>query len=106
MTTFGKSEGGGRRRGQRDAAPQLAVLSTIASDRRVGLINVSSQGVRLTAPDLPQEGEDVIFQAESIQLFGRVVWARGGQCGVAFAAPMSPDQVARLQSEATDGGSL
>lgn len=100
MNAFGKAQGGGRRQSARQAAPQLAVLSTIASDRRVGLVNVSSQGVRLIAPDMPAEGEDVIFEADSLQMFGRVAWASDGQCGIAFATPITPDQVERLRSEA------
>ena len=100
MNMFGKSHGGGRRQTARDSSRLLAVLSTVASDRRVGLVNVSSQGVQLTAPDLPSEGEDVIFQAESVQSFGRVVWSRDGQCGVAFEAPMPAAQVEQLRREA------
>ena len=100
MSEFGKAEGGGRRESLRACVPQLAILSTIASDRRVGLINVSSRGVCVTAPDLPALGEDVVFQADSIQLFGQVAWANGNQCGVTFLAPMTQDQVEELQREA------
>ena len=99
MNTFGNAAGGGRRKTARAQAPQLALLSTIASDRRVGLVDVSTNGVHLIAPDAPDEGEDVIFQAESVQLFGRVAWVRGGECGVSFAAPMCAEQVNRLRKE-------
>jgi hypothetical protein len=78
----------------------LAVVSTVGCDRRVGLINVSRDGVLLTSPDLPAEGETIIFQSETVQSFGRVMWSRGGQCGVAFEAPISPEQVEQLRSEA------
>jgi len=101
MSAFGKAEGGGRRRSSRASAAQLAVLSTISSDTRVGLMNVSSRGVRVTAPELPAQGEDVLFQADSIQLFGQVAWARGSQCGVTFLSPMSPDEVEQLKREAS-----
>lgn len=100
MNTFGNAGGGGRRKTARAQAPQLALLSTVASDRCVGLVDVSANGVHLIAPDAPAEGEDVIFQAESIQLFGRVAWVQGGECGVSFAAPMSAEQVNRLKKEA------
>ena len=100
MNTFGTAAGGGRRKVARAEAPQLAHLSTIAADRRVGLVDVSANGVHLIAPDAPAEGEDVIFQAESIQLFGRVAWVRGGECGVSFATPMCAEQVNRLRNEA------
>jgi hypothetical protein len=100
MNTFGNAAGGGRRKTARAQAPQLALLSTVATDRRVGLVDVSTNGVHLIAPDAPAEGEDVIFQAESIQLFGRVAWVHGGECGISFAAPMCAEQVNRLKKEA------
>ena len=100
MSTFGKAGGGSRREASRAPAPLLTVLSTVAADRHVDLMNVSDRGVRLAAPDLPSEGEDVIFEAECVQAFGRVVWSRDGQCGVAFEAPMATDQVERLRQEA------
>ena len=100
MNIFGKSHGGGRRKSARDPAPLLAVLSTLANDTRVGLVNVSSRGVQLMAPDLPDAGEDVIFQAENDQFFGRVIWSRDGQCGVAFEAPLAEDQMERLRHQA------
>lgn len=97
---FGKSAGGGRRRAGRAPAPQLAVLSTITNDHRVGLLNVSSRGVRVTAPDLPPEGEHVVFRAAGIHSFGQIVWSRNGQCGVAFDSPVSDGYVDRLRREA------
>lgn len=100
MSMFGKSSGGGRRRTARAPLPLLAVVSTVGCDRRVGLINVSRDGVLLTSPDLPAEGETIIFQSETVQSFGRVMWSRGGQCGVAFEAPISPEQVEQLRTEA------
>lgn len=97
---FGKSAGGGRRRARRAPAPQLSVLSTVTTDHRVGLVNLSSCGVRVTAPDLPDEGEQVVFKAAGMQSFGHVVWSRNGQCGIAFDTPMPAEQVNRLRSEA------
>jgi hypothetical protein len=78
----------------------LAVVSTVSYDPRVGLVNVSCDGVLLTSPDLPSVGETVIFQSESTQCFGRVVWVRRGQCGVKFDAPILDAQVEQLRDEA------
>ena len=63
-------------------------------------MNVSRDGVQLTSPDLPAVGEKLIFQSETVQCFGRVVWSRRGQCGVAFDVPISYNQVERLREEA------
>lgn len=106
MSTFGKSSGGGRRKTARAPLPLLAVISTVAYDRRVGLMNVSTTGVRLTSPDLPREGETVVFRSDSVQCFGRVVWARRGQCGVEFDEPISAEQVEQLRAEADVGSDL
>ena len=100
MRIFGKSVGGGRRQTARDPALTLAIVSTIEDDRRVALLNVSSRGVRLAAPDLPDKGEDVIFRSAALEAFGRVVWSRKGQCGVLFEPPIAADDVASLRRDA------
>jgi len=99
MSTFGKSNGGGRRRSARARTPVLGTLLTVANDYRFGLVNLSSTGARVSAPELPPEGEEVIFLADKVQSFGQVVWARNGQCGVAFEAPILAGEVQRLQRE-------
>ena len=100
MSAFGKARGGGRRRAARTAAPVLAVLSTVTDDHRVGLINVSNTGVRVTAPTLPKLGEDVIFKSGKVQSFGQVVWAEGSQCGVAFESAIGAEDVECLREQA------
>ena len=100
MKVFGKSKGGGRRKIVRAETPLLAVISTLAGERRVGIVNVSTLGVQLTSPDLPGEGETVMFRCESVQSFGRIVWSRAGQCGVAFDMPICATEVERLRHEA------
>jgi len=100
MSTFGKSNGGGRRKTRRAPMPLLAVISTAGFERRVGVVNVSSHGVQLTSPDLPDKGAIVLFESDTLKSVGRVVWTRSGQCGVAFEAPISESQVQQLQREA------
>ena len=100
MSVFGKSNGGGRRKALRAPVPMLAVVSTLDEERRIGVVNVSRSGVQLSSPDLPAEGEAVIFQSESVQAFGRVAWSRAGQCGIAFEGPISAADVERLREEA------
>ena len=99
MSTFGKAKGGGRRKTPRTRAPLLGVLSTVANDFRVGLVNLSTTGARVTAPELPAEGDDVIFRVDKLQSFGHIVWSHDGQCGVAFEGPIAATEVARLHSE-------
>jgi PilZ domain-containing protein len=100
MSAFGKAKGGGRRKEARTGAPLLSTLSTVTDDYRVGLVNLSSTGARLSAPYLPKEGEEVIFRTDTVQSFGRVVWSHDGQCGVVFDGPILSGEVERLRREA------
>jgi PilZ domain-containing protein len=101
MSSFGKSGGGGRRKAARAQAPLLAVLSTVGGDHRAALVNVSSTGARLSAPQLPPAGEVLIFRADNIQSFGHVVWSENGQCGVEFEAPIAASNVIYLREQAS-----
>jgi len=99
MRFFGKSRGGGRRDVPRRPSLLLAILSTVEQDRRVALLNVSRRGARLVSPDLPHKGDDVILRAQTVESFGRVVWARNGQCGILFEPPITAGEVAQLQQQ-------
>ena len=99
MSTFGKAKGGGRRKAARSAAPLLGTLSTVTDDYKVGLVNLSSTGARLSAPRLPAQGDDVIFRADKVQSFGQVIWSQAGQCGVAFESPIAAVDVDRLRDD-------
>jgi hypothetical protein len=77
----------------------LAVLSTVAHDHHAILLNISRAGACLKAPVLPAEGEELRFRAASVQAYGRIVWSRGEQCGVAFEPPMAPNDVEHLRVE-------
>jgi PilZ domain len=100
MRTFGKSQGGGRRNAARAQAPLLAILSSVASDHRAAIMNLSLSGARFSAPDLPAEGEKVAFRADTVQAFGTVVWSRGRECGVVFETPLAAGDVERLRRAA------
>jgi PilZ domain len=99
MGTFGKAKGGGRRSTARAQAPLLATLSTIANDYRVGLVNLSDNGARLSALDLPAEGEDVMFRAGEVLTFGRVIWSDDRECGVSFETSLTPTEVECLRRQ-------
>lgn len=100
MHTFGKADGGGRRKAERARVPLMIRLSTVANDYRVALVNVSCSGARLSAPDLPSEGEEVVFRADPILSFGHVVWSQDQQCGISFESPIGSAEVDRLRFEA------
>lgn len=82
MHAFGKALGGGRRGAQRAQAPLLALVATVVNVHRAAIMNVSTRGAQPSAPDLPSEGQDLLFRADTVQAFGKVVWARDNQCGI------------------------
>ena len=63
-------------------------------------MNLSCTGARFSSPDLPDVGADVIFRADKIQSFGRVVWRDSNQCGVAFEGDLSSAEVDLLRQQA------
>ena len=95
--TFGKMEGGGRRSAPREAAPLLAICTTVTRTHEVILVDVSSSGARLRGPDLPQVGDGLFLSIGKIKAFGTVAWAECHQFGVAFDAPL-PDGTSRAAS--------
>ncbi len=98
MNSFGKAVGGGRRKAARRGSGLLiSTISTLESDYRVGLVNLSEAGAQLTAPELPEEGEEIILWSDGIEAPGRIAWKKGAQCGITFDSPMSSNDVDRLR---------
>ena len=95
--TFGKSSGGGRRSAPREAAPLLAVYTTVTRSHSALLVDVSSTGVRLRTPDLPAEGDELFVTIGKIKIFGSVAWTRDGEFAVAFEEPMDGETLHLLR---------
>jgi len=97
MSVFGKRNGGGRRRAQREAAPSIAVFTTVTKSHPAVLVDISATGARLRTTDLPQFGEELMVNVESVRAFGCVAWVRGDQFGVAFDDALQPADVHKLR---------
>ena len=95
--TFGKSSGGGRRAAPREAAPLLAVYTTVTSSHSALLVDVSSTGARLRTPDLPEEGDELLVTVDKVKIFGSVAWARDGEFAVAFDEPLGGEALHLLR---------
>ena len=100
LRTFGKSQGGGRRKSVRSEAPLLVGLSTVTEDYRAAIVNLSRTGARLSGPELPSEGTELMVRAGRVQAFGRVVWKRDHECGVGFDSPLDQADVNALREAA------
>lgn len=95
--TFGKSSGGGRRAAPREAAPLLAVYTTVTRSHSALLVDVSSTGARLRTPDLPEEGDELFVTIGRIKIFGSVAWTRDGEFAVAFDEPLDGEELQLLR---------
>lgn len=95
--SFGKSAGGGRRTAPREAAPLLAVYTTVTQSHSALLVDVSSSGARLRAPDLPEEKEELFVTAGKVKAFGSVVWVGSGEFAVAFDDPLDTEELEMLR---------
>jgi hypothetical protein len=95
--SFGKRQGGGRRIAARQAAPLVAVFTTVTRANRATVIDVSCTGIRLQTEFPPTVGEEVFVSMENVRAFGEVVWCRNGEFGLSFDTPLTPDDAAILR---------
>ena len=104
--TFGKSAGGGRRAAPREAAPMLAVYTTVTRSHSALLVVVSSTGARLRAPQLPGEGDELVVTIATVKAFGSVAWVRDDQFAMAFDEPLNSEDLELLRDIVRAGRGL
>lgn len=101
--TFGRCEGGGRRLAKRVSAPLPALLITMSDHHRALLYNISRAGARLRAENAPRKGTEVFLQVEGLEIYARVVWQLGEECGLLFQSQIRAWEVELLHREASKG---
>jgi hypothetical protein len=106
MVAFGKSSGGGRRTGKREAAPLAAVLTTRSRTFRGILVDVSSTGARIRGDDLPKVEDEAVLGVEKIRAFGTIRWNDGHDCGIEFERDLLHHEVVDLRREVARGAGL
>ena len=104
--TFGKSAGGGRRAAPREAAPMLAVYTTVTRSHSALLVDVSGTGARLRAPQLPGEGDELVVTIATVKAFGSVAWVRDDQFAMAFDEPLNSEDLELLRDIVRAGRGL
>jgi hypothetical protein len=100
---FGKQPGGGRRGAPREAAPLLAVYTTVTESHEVVLVDVSSTGARLRGPSLPEAGDELFVSLENLRMFGTVVRIDGHEFAVSFDRPLPLESLALLRRKVKEG---
>jgi hypothetical protein len=103
MTTFGKQDGGGRRKARRVDAPLPALLITMGDRHPAILYNISETGALLRARSAPAKGTELFLQVDSLDVYARVIWRRGEECGLEFEAPIRRWDVEQLRVQAGKG---
>ena len=106
MVAFGKSSGGGRRAATREAAPLLALLTTIAETYQTVLVDISATGARLKGDELPPLGADLCFTVEQVKTFATVMWRRDLECGLQFYEPLLQKEVVSVRRQAANNAGL
>lgn len=99
MSTFGKRNGGGRRRSARDNLPLVAVLTTVTGSHTAELVDISPAGARLQGYVMPQDGEEVLLTVDRLRAFGSVVWSHKDEVGIAFDFPVADEEVEALREK-------
>ena len=73
--SFGKCQGGGRRRAARGKYPCIVTYRTLLRFDSAFLIDVSKTGARLRGETLPGVGEDLVLNIEGQSTFATVAWS-------------------------------
>lgn len=72
-----------------------ATIDVSGASLGVKLRNLSEQGALIQGERLPVEGSEVLFRRNDLAVPGRIAWVDGQHAGVAFAAPLHPQDVLR-----------
>ncbi|HUG45935.1 MAG TPA: PilZ domain-containing protein [Sphingomicrobium sp.] len=101
---FGKQQGGGRRLEKRVVAAQPALLVTMSERHRALLFNISRTGAMLRAENTPTKGTELFLQVSDLDVYAKVIWTSGEECGLEFERPIRKWDVELLEFEARRGG--
>lgn len=106
MAAFGKATGGGRRDGNREAAPLSVIMTTATTSYAAELVDLSATGARLRCSELPFIGDELSLTAGRIKTFCTVRWKSALECGVRFYEPLLQAEVISVRREVAEGKGL
>ena len=106
MIAFGKASGGGRREGNREAAPLSVVMTTLSNSYTAELVDISATGARVRCNDLPAVGDELNLTVGRITTFCSVRWRHDHECGVLFYEPLLQEDVIAVRRDVAEGAGL
>ena len=100
MTDFGRRlDGpGGRRAAPREPVLLNAALLTLRASRTVTLLDVSTTGARMRVKEALFLGQEIWLKINPADIFAKVVWLEGEECGILFDEPLTEAEAAALQA--------
>ena len=88
LNTFGKRGGGGRRSAQRSPLRTMTQLVSLSQRQTAEVLNVSQNGAKLAVEKAPEVGAEVFLVLPTGDMYARVVWETGSECGLEFESEM------------------
>ena len=84
-----------KRRSRRASVMLVASLDLPDRSQPVKLRNLSEEGALVEGAGMVDEGCELLFRRNELQVPGRVVWVQGRFAGIAFAEPLDRQVVLR-----------
>lgn len=104
MSCFGKRVDvpGGRRKAVRRSVSAAGSAISLDGSRPIVVADVAPTGAKIRGHDLPSVGRQVVIRADDLDVLGSVVWARFGERGLAFDAPVDVSALADLEQQSLE----
>jgi hypothetical protein len=89
-----------RRGSEREAVTLAGSAFGLGRSRSIIVSDLSAEGARLDARDMPAPGDDVLVVIGPFDGLATVVWRNDDKCGVRFDEALPGETLARMKSEA------
>ncbi|MFL6786594.1 MAG: PilZ domain-containing protein [Sphingomicrobium sp.] len=89
-----------RRASVREAVTLAGSAFGLGRSRSIIVSDLSAEGARLDARDMPAPGDDVLVVVGPFDGLARVVWRSDDKCGVEFDDALPGETLERMKSEA------
>ena len=89
-----------RRVSERESVILAGSAYGLGRSRSIIVSDLSAEGARLDAHDMPAPGDDVLVVVGPFEGLATVMWRGDDRCGVRFDEALPPETLGRMKSEA------
>jgi len=89
-----------RRRCEREAVTLAGSAYGLGRSRSIIVSDLSAEGARLDARDMPAPGDDVLVVVGPFDGLARVAWRNDDKCGVEFDEPLPDYMLGAMKNDA------